>query len=154
MRKSRRERGFSLVELLIVITVIMILAAIAVPSVIKQIMSAHELAAVAEIQSINKGQLQYYSTYGRYATSLTELGPPASGAEGPAASGILPKVLTDGKKDGYIFIVQGTPAGYQVNANPETFGTSGRRTFYSDQTGAIHQKTTAEPATASSPEIR
>jgi len=82
------------------------------------------------------------------------LGPPASGADGPAAAGIIPKNLSDGKASGFIFTVVGSPTGYSVTAVPEAFGNSGGRTFFSDQTLVIRNNYTAEPATVASPEIR
>ena len=88
MSKNRRRRGFSLIELLIVIAIILILAMIAVPKVNQQLMSARETAAIQEIKTLHQAETQYYSTFSRYATTLAELGPPASGAAGPAA-GVL-----------------------------------------------------------------
>ena len=154
MRKNRLRRGFSLIELLIVIAIILIIAGIAVPKMNKQMMNAREMAAIRQIGSIHQAETQYYSTYGKYAQNLLELGPPASGADGPSAAGILPKNLADGKASGYLFTVAATPTGYSVNANPEAFGNSGGRTFFSDQTLVIRNNYTAEPATVASPEIR
>ncbi len=154
MRKNRLRRGFSLIELLIVIAIILIIAAIAVPKMNKQIMAAHEMAAIRMIGTIHQGETQYYSQYGKYAQSLAELGPPASGADGPAAAGIIPKNLADGKASGYLFTVVASPTGYSVTAVPEAFGNSGGRTFFSDQTLVIRNNYTAEPATVASPEIR
>lgn len=129
-RASRRRRGFSLIELLIVIAIILIIAAIAVPKMNNQMMSAREMAAIRQITTIHQAETQYYSQFGRYAASLTELGPPASGAAGPAAADLIPKALAEGKNSGYVFIVTASPTGYSVNANPEAFGSSGRRTFF------------------------
>jgi prepilin-type N-terminal cleavage/methylation domain-containing protein len=154
MRKNRLRRGFSLIELLIVIAIILIIAAIAVPKMNKQIMAAHEMAAIREIGTIHTGETQYYSQFGRYAQNLAELGPPASGAASPAAADLLPKNLSDGKASGFIFTVVGTPTGYSVTAVPEQFGSSGSRTFFSDQTLVIRNNWTAEPATIASTEIR
>jgi len=151
MQRQRLRRGFSLIELLIVIAIILIIAAIAVPKMNNQIMSAHEMAAIRQITTIHVAQTQYYSQFGRYATALAELGPPTSGAAGPAGADLIPKVLADGKNSGYVFTVTGTATGYSVNANPETFGGSGRRTFFSDQTLEIHQNNSQEPATVTSP---
>ena len=154
MRITRRRNGFSLIELLIVIAIILIIAAIAVPKMNNQMQAAHEMAAIREINTIHQGETQYYSQFGRYATSLTELGPPASGAATPAASDLIPKVLADGKNSGYIFAVVATPLGYSVTAVPEAFGSSGRRTFFSDQTLVVRNNWTQEPANANSPEIK
>jgi type IV pilus assembly protein PilA len=153
MSKNRRRRGFSLIELLIVIAIILILAMIAVPKVNQQLMSARETAAIQEIKTIHQAETQYYSTFSRYATSLAELGPPASGAAGPAAADLIPKGLAEGRNGGYVYTVTGTQSGYAINANPETFGSSGRRTFFSDQTLVIRNNWTAEPATSESAEI-
>src|ERR1700676_1709999 len=109
MQKNRLRRGFSLIELLIVIAIILIIAAIAVPKMNKQIMAAHEMAAIRMITTIHTGETQYYSQFGRYAQNLAEMGPPASGAAGPAAADLISKDLSEGKKSGYIFSVAATP---------------------------------------------
>jgi type IV pilus assembly protein PilA len=85
---------------------------------------------------------------------MEELGPPASGAAGPAAADLIPGDLAKGVKTGYQFILLGGANGYAVNANPVTFGSTGRRTFFSDQTHVIRQNWTSEPATANSEEIK
>lgn len=152
-RKTRR-RGFSLIELLIVIAIILVIVTIAVPQYNKQMMSAHETAAIQAIQTIHAVETQYYSQFGRYAVSLAELGPPASGAAGPAAADLISKDLAEGKKSGYIFTVSATPTGYAVSAVPEAFNSSGRRTFYSDQTLVVRNNWSQEPATVSSAELK
>lgn len=154
MKRQARRRGFSLIELLIVIAIILVIVTIAVPQYNKQMMSAHETAAIQAIQTIHAVETQYYSQFGRYAVSLAELGPPASGAAGPAAADLISKDLTEGKKSGYVFTVAATPTGYSVSAVPESFNSSGRRTFYSDQTLVVRNNWSQEPATASSPELK
>jgi hypothetical protein len=62
--------------------------------------------------------------------------------------------MAEGTKNGYKFVLTGTPTGYTVNANPVTPGTTGRRTFYSDQTGIIRENWGQEPANQSSKEIK
>jgi type IV pilus assembly protein PilA len=151
---NRKRRGFSLIELLIVISIILIIAAIAVPKMNTQLMNSREMAAIQHIRSLHQAQTQYYSQFGRFATSLAELGPPASGAAGPTAADIIPKNLADGTIGGYIFTLQGSPTGYSINANPAAFGSSGRRTFFSDQTGGIRENWSAQPATANSDPIK
>lgn len=133
--------------------IILVIAAIAVPQMGKQLMAAHETAAISQIKSIHTAEVQYFSQFGQFATSLTQLGPPTSGAPGPAAADLLPKGLADGHASGYIFTVSGSPTGYTISAVPETFGNSGSRTFFSDQTLVIRNNYSQEPATANSPAI-
>lgn len=153
-KRARRERGFSLIELLIVVAIILILAAIAVPKLNQNRMYTQETAAIRMIGTIHTVQTQYYSQYGKYATNLTELGPPASGQPGPTAADLIPADLAGGKKSGYIFTLQAAPTGYVVNANPEVYNSTGRRTFFSDQTLVIRQNWGPEPATLQSPELK
>lgn len=152
-RITRRRAGFSLMELLIVVAILMIIAAIAAPKVGAALMNAREMAAVRHISTLHSAQLQYMSQFGKYATSLQELGPPASGAAGPNASDLIPSELAQGVKGGYQFILSVTPTGYTINANPTAFGNSGRRTFFSDQTQVIRENWGQEPANASSQEL-
>lgn len=154
LRSKRRSGGFSLIELLIVIAIILILVGIAVPKFNSARMNANETAVINEIRSIHTAQIQYMSQFQKFATTLVELGPPTSGGPGPQAADLLPSSLTSGEKDGYIFTMTATPAGYTVTAVPKTYNTTGRRTFYSDQTMILHQNWSAEPANASSPEMK
>src|SRR6185436_10059391 len=131
---NRSRRGFSLIELLIVIAIILIIAAIAVPKMNQQLMAANETAAIQHIRTIHAEQTQYYSQFGKYAENLAMLGPPASGAAGPAAADLIPKDLAEGKKSGFLYTLEVTPTGYAITAIPEKFSSSGRRSFYSDQT--------------------
>src|SRR6202167_3736027 len=137
--KRRRARGFSLIELLIVIAIILIILAIAVPKLGSARMNANEMAVIREVQTINTMQTQYMSQFQRFATTLAELGPPTSGGPGPQAADLIPSALSVGEKDGYIFTMTATPTGYTINANPKVYNTSGRRTFYTDQTMTYHQ---------------
>src|SRR5580693_9126920 len=120
-QRDRRRRGFSLIELLIVIAIILIIAAIAVPKMNNQMQAAHEMAAIRQITTIHAGETQYYSQFGRYAANLAELGPPASGAASPSAADLIPKVLSDGKNSGYTFTLVASSTGYSVSAVPDAF---------------------------------
>jgi prepilin-type N-terminal cleavage/methylation domain-containing protein len=154
-QRRRKQRGFSLIELLIVIAIILIILVIAIPQYNKARMNAQEMAAVAEIQNINKMEIQYYSQFGNYATALQQLGPPAQGGtEGPNAAGLLPANLTAGSSGGYNFTLTQTQGGYAISAVPKAFNSTGRRTFFSDQTDVVHQNWGQDPATANSPEMR
>jgi type IV pilus assembly protein PilA len=152
--QNRNRRGFSLIELLIVIAIILIIVAVAAPRLDKARMHSQEMAAVRQIGTLHTAQTQYYSQYGRYATSLPELGPPASGQAGPSASDLIPGDLALGQKTGYVFQMQGSPLGYTINVNPQVFNSSGRRTFYSDQTLVIRENWGQEPASLQSKEIK
>lgn len=157
MRKCRtsRERGFTLIELMIVIAIILVILAIALPQLGKTQMQSKEMAAVATLRTINTEEVQYESQFGQYATSLGELGPPAAGAsEGPQAAGLIPPNLATGVSSGYQFAIAKTPNGYAATAVPTQYKTTGRRTFYTDQTNVIRQNWGREQATASSPEIK
>ncbi|MCU1295146.1 MAG: putative pilin, type [Bryobacterales bacterium] len=149
------QRGFSLIELLIVIAIILIILSIALPQMGKARMHSQEMAAIAEVRTINQAEIQYQSQFGQYATSLTQLGPAPSGAaEGPSNAGLIPGNLAGGTASGYNFTIATIPTGYAVTAVPKTFGSTGRRTFYSDQSGTIHENWGQDPATAQSPEIK
>lgn len=151
---NRRTRGFSLIELLIVIAIILVILAVAVPKLGSAKMNANEMVVIREIQTIHQAQTQYMSQFGRFATTLNELGPPTSGGPSPQASDLIPSSLSSGEKDGYLFVMTATPSGYTVNVNPKVYNSTGRRTFFSDQSMGIHQNWTAEPANASSPELK
>jgi type IV pilus assembly protein PilA len=114
---------------------------------------AQETAAMKAVQTLNTAQVQYNSTYGRFATSLTELGPPTSGKSNASAADLIPADLAGGTKQGYHFTLQGTPANYTITAVPVSFGSTGSRTFFSDQTLIIRENYGQEPATANSPEV-
>lgn len=150
----RKRRGFSLIELLIVIAIILIIITIAVPNLTKARMHAQVTAAIAAIKTIHTAQVQYYSTYGKYASTLAELGPPTSGASNASAADLIASDLAGGEKQGYMFSLTGNGSGYVINAQPKTFGNSGDRTFYSDQSMTIRVNEGPEPATAASKEMR
>lgn len=152
--QHRRQTGFSLVELLVVISIILIILAIAIPSVQKARLNAAEVIVAREVQTIHQAETQYLSQYGRYARSLTELGPPANGQESPVGASLIPHRLATGEKDGYLFSLTASPAGFTVSAIPQVFGVTGRRTFYNDQDGVVHQNWGSQPATRDSPELQ
>ncbi len=157
LRERRiRQRGFSLIELLIVIAIILIILSIALPQMSKSRMHAQEMGAIATLKTINTVETQYMSQFGQFAGSLTQLGPAASGgaAEGPQAAGLVSGNLASGSTGGYNYTITATPAGYSVSAVPKAFGSTGRRTFFTDQSGIIRENWGQEPATLTSPEIK
>ena len=156
MRRCRRgQRGFSLIELLIVIAIILIILSIALPQMSKSRMYGQELKAIAELGTIQKAEVQYYSNFNKYGT-LSQLGPPASAGaqEGADAAGLIPQSLASGSSGGYNFTVTVTAGGYSVSAVPKVFGSTGKRNFFTDETGVIRENRSQEPATATSPAIQ
>lgn len=140
-----RSNGFSLIELLIVVGIILIIAAIAIPELLSSKMSANETAAVANVRTINTAETAYTIEYGTgYALQLSYLGD-ASGPTSTATNAVLiDHILGAGTKSGYNFIYavtgtdgSGNPVSYSINANPTVQGATGRRFFYSDQTCVI-----------------
>ena len=154
MTQNRKRRGFSLIELMIVIAIILIIATIALPKLNRAKMYAHETAAIKTLQTIHTAQTQYQSQFGKFAASLTELGPPQSGQPGPQAADLIDNNLASGEKSGYKYIVVGNQAGYTISAVPVAYNSTGSRCFYSDATMQIRQNYGPEPATAQSPELR
>ena len=142
----RKQYGFSLIELLIVIAIILVIAAIAIPNMMRARISANEASAVASLRTISTAETTYASTYPTvgYTCTLSELGPPPSGtAMSSSAAGILDSVLASGQKAGYIFGLQGcagTPkANYTSTAVPVAIGGTGTRAFCSSTPGVILQ---------------
>jgi type IV pilus assembly protein PilA len=150
-RSSKARAGFSLIELLIVIAIILVILTVAIPKFSKAVMGARETGAVKAITTIHTAEVQYYSSFNRFAASLQELGPPASGADGPSAAGLIERDLASGDKGGYKYTLTATPTGYAISAVPDQFGTSGSKTYFSDQGMGIHVHNGQEPATVNDP---
>jgi type IV pilus assembly protein PilA len=144
--------GFTLMELLIVIAIILILMLMAIPTIGSLKKKANETSAINSVQTINKAEIQYQSTFpaNGYACSLQALGgDPAAGAPSTTSAQILQPDLASGDKSGYIFNItnctkvtingQDRYTGYTVTAVPETVGKTGDRGFCSDQFGTLKQ---------------
>src|SRR5271168_45235 len=149
--KSRQEkhgpanRGFSLIELLIVVAIILVIAAIAIPNFMRSRIAANESASVQNMRNITTANVVYSSTYGiGYATSLATLGPPpGSGNPNATNSSLIDEILALGTKSGYTYsYVAGPPVNgivdsFSLNAAPVTVGITGNRFFYTDDSGVI-----------------
>lgn len=133
----RNQRGFSLIELLIVVAIILIIAAIAIPNLLRARMAANESSAVASIRTINTGMIAYSTTYPSvgFAPTLSALGGVAPCVATSSAACVIDSVLASGTKSGYTFSATasgGPPAvEYYATAVPIIVNQTGIRSFCS-----------------------
>jgi type IV pilus assembly protein PilA len=112
------------------------------------LMYTPETAALNASQTRNAAQAQYHTQFGRFARSLSELGPPAGAPDNASAANLISADLAAGDKQGYKFTLTITPAGHTITAAPSTF--CGSRTFYADQSLVVRKNVGPQPATARS----
>jgi type IV pilus assembly protein PilA len=148
---EHREAGFTLMELLIVMSVILILMLVAIPSLLNMKSSANETSAVASLHAIQSAEVQYQINFpaNGFSCSIGALGGnPGSGPPTPQAAQMLQSTLATGQKDGYVFNItnctkapnstnQDLFTSYEVTAVPQTVGKTGHRGFCMDMSGEI-----------------
>jgi prepilin-type N-terminal cleavage/methylation domain-containing protein len=157
---NTKEKGFSLIELLIVVAIILIIAAIAIPNLLRSKMAANEASAVASLRTYNTAIVSYQTTYGTDPTTdFSQLGPAATPSS--TAADLVDNLLGVAApvKSGFQFTYTPGAAGangavttYTILAAAQTQNVTGQRKFFTDQSGVIRQTTDAStPTVASTP---
>jgi prepilin-type N-terminal cleavage/methylation domain-containing protein len=153
----RNQKGFSLIELLIVVAIILTIAAIAIPNLVRSRMRANEASAVASLRVINTSAITYATTYpdlGFPANLSVLTGPNPCATQSSTQACLIDSVLASGVKEGYNFVWNGdglTPSfSFTNTATPQAIGASGQNMFCSDQTGVIRYDPTGSACTNAS----
>jgi len=153
-KRAKFGRGFSLIELLIVVAIILIIAAIAIPNLLRSRMAANQASAVANLRTISTAAVSYWVSYGNgYPPSLVSLGGAVGAAATCTASILIDQTIAaaPSQKSGYQFAYTGqqgnvtitacgTPGfvGFLVTATPLTLGLTGKISYCSSEPGIIH----------------
>ena len=166
----KKQEGFSLIELLIVVAIILIIAAIAIPNLLRSRISANEASATSSLKVLNNAEAIFLSTYSSgYTDTLNRLGAPGTGQQANINNADLVDPVLAGRgtgggtntflKSGYAFVY--TPTGsnatfgfiarYHVHADPQVRGSSGQRSFFTNEPLVIRANSTAAAGVSDPP---
>ena len=156
MKKS--SKGFSLIELLIVVAIILIIAAIAIPNLVRSRIAANQASAVGSLRTLNTSEITYSSTYNvGFTATMSYLGPPTGATPNSTAAGLIDSVLANGSKSGYNFTYTAGGADSSGRINTYSFiaipitSSTGTNYYYTDQSGVIRQNSTTTAGSTDSP---
>ena len=175
MRIRSKQKGFSLIELLIVVAIILIIAAIAIPDLLKSRQAAQQASAVGSLRTVNTSEVTYSSTYTLgFSYSLAALDGTANPSTA-ASAGLIDSILGGAIKSNYVFSYSANPAtpapaiacanpptqanvaatvtvaGYAINASPLQCAAGNGNYYFTDQSGVIRMNNTAEAQPSDSP---